>query len=571
MEPHATVASWSGGRLTVYDATQGVTNTAQNLAEQFGLLPEEVTVIDPFVGGGFGCKGQSWLHTPLTALAAKVVQRPVRCVFTRRQMFSSVGHRPQTRQANVLATGADGRLVALAHRAHNHTSQLDEFMEPTGSSPSLVYSCPNVDVSQHPVRLDVGSPTYMRAPGESSGSFGLETAMDELAVALNVDPIDLRLRNYAEIDESTGRPWSSKSLRECYARAADAFGWSRRNPKVGSMRDGRWRVGYGMATAAYPANFRPAGAKAILLADGNVRILCGTQDLGTGTYTILSQIAADALGVAPSRIRVDIADSRLPSAPTSGGSCSATSAGSAVLLAARALRNRVLQYATADQQSPLWNLKASDIDVRDGVAMSKRDRNRRISYSDVLARYGKRSVEQEATAQPGRERGGSGAAQAAQGAQATGRTDAYSMHGFGAEFCEVRVDADLGTVRVARWTGVFALGKVLNAKTLRSQLQGGIVWGIGMALQEGSLMDERHGRYVNTNLAEYHVPVHADVPAIDILLIDEKDELVSPLGAKGAGEIGITGAAAAIGNAVYHATGVRVRELPITLDKLLAS
>ncbi|HVO90605.1 MAG TPA: molybdopterin cofactor-binding domain-containing protein [Casimicrobiaceae bacterium] len=328
-------------------------------------------------------------------------------------------------------------------------------------------------------------------------------------------------------------------------------------------------VGYGMATAAYPANFRPAGAKAIMFADGTVRVQCGTQDLGTGTYTILTQIAADALGIAPSRIRVDIADSRLPNAPTSGGSCSATSAGSAVLLACKALRNRVLSYATTDERAPLWNLKGGQIDVREGVASSRQDPTKRMSYADILARYGKRIVEQTAFAQPGRERGEPGGAPQLTGQDEEGKFHGYTMHGFGAQFCEVRIDPDLGMVRVARWTGAFGLGKVLNAKTLTSQLQGGIVWGIGMALEEESLIDSRLGRYMNSSLAEYHVPVNADVPPIDIILVDEKDELVSPVGAKGAGEIGITGAVAAIGNAVYHATGKRIRALPITLDKLL--
>jgi xanthine dehydrogenase YagR molybdenum-binding subunit len=324
MEPHGTVAVWNGNSLTVYDATQGVSNTAQNLAEQFGLLPEDVRVIDPFVGGGFGCKGQSWPHTALTAVAAKVTGRPVRLSLTRRQMFSSKGHRPQTRQANVLAAAKDGKLIALQHKAHGDTSRNDEFMEPTGGPASLLYSCANVDIEHWLVRLNVGSPTFMRAPGESSGSFGLETAMDELAVSAAIDPIELRLRNYAEIDESTGHRWSSKSLRECYARGAEIFDWSRRDPRPRSMREGRLLIGTGMATAAYPANFRPASAKALMYADGRVEIRCGTQELGTGTYTILTQIAADELKVAPSQVRVMLGDSHLPSAPASGGSCSAT-------------------------------------------------------------------------------------------------------------------------------------------------------------------------------------------------------------------------------------------------------
>jgi xanthine dehydrogenase YagR molybdenum-binding subunit len=570
MEPHATVALWSGDKLTVYDATQGVSNTAQNLAELFGLAPEDVHVVDPFVGGGFGCKGQSWPHTPLAALAARVVQRPVKLVLTRRQMFTSVGHRPCTRQENSYGAGHDGRLVAIRHLAYSHTSEVDEFMEPTGSTVNMLYRCANVDIEHRLVRVNVGAPTYQRAPGEASGSFGQEVAMDELAVALNMDPVSLRMRNYAESDESTGRPWSSKSLSECYEIAADRFGWSKRSPKPGSMRDGRWLIGYGIATASYPANFRPAGAKARMFADGSVWIGCGTQDLGTGTYTILTQIAADVLGVSPSKVRVEIADSRLPNAPTSGGSCSATSAGSAVQLAAKALYTRLLAYATSDESAPLFNLKATELAARDGLVFAIKQPEKRMRYEEILARYGKQMVEQEAFAKPGAERGpqAGGAPQGTEMADKS-RGSAYSMHGFGAQFCEVRVDPDLGIARVSRWVGSFAVGKVLNAKTLRSQLQGGIVWGIGMALEEETRLDDRFARYVNSDLAEYHVPVNADVPDIDIILVEEQDELVSPLGAKGAGEIGITGAAAAVCNAIYHATGQRVRDLPITLDKLL--
>src|SRR5262245_4021636 len=371
MEPHATVALWHGDKLMVYDATQGVTNSAQNLAELFQLAAEDVQVVDPYVGGGFGGKGQSWPHTPIAALAARVVKRPVKLTLTRRQMFSSVGHRPCTRQENTLAATRDGKLVAIRHHAYSHTSQTDEFMEPTGAPATMLYACPNVDIQHRLVRADVGAPTYMRAPGESSGSFGQEVAMDELALALAMEPVTLRLRNYAEVDGDSQREWSSNSLRECYESGAERFGWGRRNPRVGSMRDGRWLIGWGMATASYPANFRPAAAKARMLHDGSVWIGCGTQDLGTGTYTILTQIAADALGVQPSKVRIEIGDSKLPGAPTSGGSCSATSAGSAVLLAARELRKRVISYATADEHSPLFNLKQSELLVNEGRVFAK--------------------------------------------------------------------------------------------------------------------------------------------------------------------------------------------------------
>lgn len=569
MEPHATVAAWDGDRLTVYDATQGVTNTAQNLCELFGLAREDVRVVDPFVGGGFGCKGQSWPHTPLTALAAKVVKRPVKCALSRRQMFFTVGHRPQTRQANLLAARRDGTLVALRHDAHNQTSRLDEFLEPTGAAPSMLYACDNVSVRHHLVRLDLSPPTYMRAPGEASGNFGLETAMDELAVALVMDPVELRLKNHADVDPSTGHPFSSKSLKACYAKGAEAFGWAKRDPRPGVRREGHWLVGTGMATASYPANFRPAAACAVMYADGSVRVSCGTQDLGTGTYTILTQVAADAVGVPASKVRVELGDSRLPTAPTSGGSCSATSAGSAVLLACRTLRSRVLQYLTSDEGSPLFNVKATELETRDGVVSLRGDPSKKTSYADILGRWGKRQVEQEAFAEPGRERGRPfGAPQGTEPAD-KGKSAEYTMHGFGAQFCEVKVDVDLGTVRVTRWTSAFALGKVLNEKTLTSQLRGGIVWGLGMALEEETLVDPTTGRFVNTTLSEYHVPVNADVPPIEVLLVDEQDELVSPLGAKGAGEIGITGAVAAIGNAIFHATGQRLRDLPFTLEKVL--
>jgi len=383
--------------------------------------------------------------------------------------------------------------------------------------------------------------------------------MDEMAALLKLDPLEFRLRNYAEKDESNGHKWSSKSLRECYAKGAEAFGWSKRSAEPGSMRDGRLRVGYGMATSSYPANFRQSAAKVIMDSQGQVQIQCGTQDLGTGTYTILTQIAAEALGVDVAKVTVRIADTKLPPAPGSGGSTSAASAGSAVQAAAKALRGRILAYAVSDPHSPFFDVKSSDFEVKDGRVTVKGEPTKSVTYVEILDRYGKKSVEQTASVMPGMERGQPGAPP----------ENAYSMYGFGAHFCEVRVDADLGIVRVARWTSAHALGKILNRKTCESQLRGGIVWGIGMALLEETLLDPVHARFVNSNLAEYHVPVMADVPPIDVHFVDEKDSLVCPLGSKGAGEIGICGAAAAIANAVYHATGKRVRSLPLTLDKLL--
>ena len=569
MEPHATVAMWQGEGLTVYDATQGVVNSASNLAQQFNIPPESVHLKDPFVGGGFGCKGQSWPHAPIAAMAAKVVGRPVRLEITRRQMFYNNGHRPPTNAMVTLATDASGKLTAEGHDHHNHTSRLDEFLEPTGSLITHLYSCPNVQVEQKIVRVDVPAPTYMRAPGESSGSFSLETAMDELAYELGIDPIELRLRNYAETDESSnGAQYSSKSLRQCYAQAAERFGWSKRTPGIGSMRtpDGML-VGMGMATASYPSNFNPSGAKAKMFADGRVLVQLATQDLGTGTYTILTQIAAENLGVDPQRVRVEIGDSKLPQSGTSGGSQTATSAGSAVMMVAQALRSEVVKFATTDQSTPLWNLGNDEIDVKDGVVFAKADPSKRMSYVEILRRYNKKEADATAFVKAGLERGNQSGSPQSQ--QDPNQKAGNAFHGFGAQFCEVHVDPDLRMARVVRWVGAFGLGKVLNEKTLRSQLHGGIVWGIGMGLMEETYLDGRFGRFVNSNLAEYHVPVIKDAPAIDVILVPEEDRLVSPLGAKGGGEIGIVGAAAAIGNAIYHATGKRVRDLPITLDKIL--
>ncbi len=519
MEPHGTVVIPTAEGLTVYDATQGVISTAQTVAARVGIPPAQVHVMDPFVGGGFGCKGNSWSHTAICAFLAKSLSRPVKIALTRKQMFTSNGHRPQTRQAQRFASDAGGKLTAIVHDGHCDQAQRDGFVESAGKAHPILYACANASVTDQPIKLDIPPGTYMRAPGEASGTFGLETAMDELAYELGIDPLELRLRNHADVDPSNGKPFSSKSLKECYAQGAARFGWSRRDPKPGSMTKGGLLVGMGMATATYPANYMPASARATMDDKGKVLVQIATQDLGTGTYTILTQIAAEALGVDPKVVRVEIADSKLPNAPLSGGSWSATSAGSAVKKASEALRAKL----GGQPSGYLAAIKASN----------------------------EKSVSAEATT--------------TRDAEARN----YSFHGFGAQFCEVHIDPELRTIKVARWVGAFALGKILNEKTLRSQLHGGIVWGIGMGLLEETLLDPRNGRYVNSNLAEYHVPVNRDVPNLDVIMVPEEDKFISAIGAKGAGEIGITGAAAALGNAVFHATGKRVRDLPITLDKIL--
>jgi xanthine dehydrogenase YagR molybdenum-binding subunit len=374
--------------------------------------------------------------------------------------------------------------------------------------------------------------------------------MDELALALGVDPVELRVRNHADTEPSSGKPWSSKKLRECYRDAAARFGWSRRDARPGSMREGRWRVGYGMATATYPAHRQPAEALAHIDADGNVRVQSGSQDLGTGTYTIMTQVAAETLGVPIARVRFELGDTDLPRAPVSGGSMRAACVGPAVQPACAALRDMAIALAIDDASSPLHGLAASDVTLVDGALWARGSTRQREPLAALAARHGG-VLEARAQAKPGDEE------------------KRYAMRSFGALFAEVRVDATLGVIRVPRIVATYSVGRLLNAKTARSQLEGGIVWGISQALLEDSLLDTRYGRFANTNLAEYHVPVNADIGTIDVAFVDERDRIFNPLGARGIGEIGITGVAAALANAVHHATGRRVRDLPITLDKLL--
>ena len=563
MEPHATIAEWNGDRLTLHDATQNVGGVRTTMARLFAIEAENVVVIDPYVGGGFGCKGSTWSHVVLCALAARAVRRPVKLVLERPQMFGSVGNRPRTEQTLGLGADSSGLLTAVAHQTISETSMLEDWSENSSLPARHLYACAN-NLSTHRIaKLNIATPTFTRAPGEASGNFALECAMDELAFALKIDPLELRLRNYAEQDPSKRRPYSSKSLRECYRLAAGRFGWQRRAALPGTMRDGRWRVGYGLATATYPANRSAAEALVRALPDGSVVVRSATHDLGTGTYTVMSQVAADAIGVPVAKIRFELGDSRFPKAPGAGGSQSAASVAPAVHAAGLALRQKLIELAVADPRSFAYRSDPAQIGVVDGwlrlagaapLVPGRPTADASASgepIAAVIARNGNVALEASAEAKPGAER------------------QSYSMHSFGAVFAEVRVDADLGIVRVPRITAAYGVGTVLNAKTARSQMLGGIVWGVGMALLEESVRDGRDGRIVNANLAEYHVPVNADIGAIDVSFVPESDAFVNPLGVKGVGEIGITGAAAAIANAVFHATGKRVRDQPITLDKLL--
>jgi len=555
LETHATIAEWNGDKLTIHESTQYMKGVQRILAAIFGIPPENVTSICPYVGGGFGSKGSVWSHAPLTAMAARQLGRPVKLSLDRNQMFGPVGQRPVTEQRLRIAAMDDGRMMASSHDTIAYTSVLEDWIEPCGLMTRMMYESPNQETSHRLARMNLGTPTFMRAPGEASGSFALESAMDELAYELGMDPVDLRLKNYTERDPGKELPWSSKSLRQCYEIGAERFGWKNRNPQPGSMRRGGKKIGWGMATATYPTNRSAGECSASLLLDGTALFRSGTQDLGTGTYTVMTQIAADALGVPVEQVRFELGNSRMPEAPVSGGSTTVASVGPAVQAAGRALRLKLIGIAAADEHSPLFGAHPDGVGVEQGELYLLAEPGKRASMLEIATRHGRdhggAAVEVTAKAEPG------------------DASKKYSMHAFGAVFAEVEVDDDLGEIRVPRVVGVYGVGKLMNEKTGYSQLMGGIVWGISLALFEETVIDKREGRAVNGNLAEYHVPTNADVREIDVQIVDEDDPHVNPLGAKGIGEIGITGVGAAIANAVYHATGKRVRDLPITLDKVL--
>jgi xanthine dehydrogenase YagR molybdenum-binding subunit len=550
MEPHATIASWDGDKLTIYDSTQNVTGAKKTAAKTFGIPPENVHVVSPFVGGGFGSKGTTWSHVMLAVLAAKVAGRPVKLAVERTQMYGPVGARPMTEQHLQLGAARDGKLTAQVHHTICSTSFVDDFSEPCSTITRALYQSDSLQTTQRMATMNLGVQTYMRAPGESSGSFALESAMDELAYALKIDPVALRLQNYAEKDPEKDLPYSSKSLRECYRVGAERFGWDKRNPAPRSMRVKDTLVGWGMATATYPANRQKAKASAVIRADGTALVQSGTHELGTGAYTIMTQIAADALGLPVAQVTFQLGDSAMPEAPVSGGSQTTASVGPAVHAAATAARDKLIAIAVADRASPLAGSSASDIAAADGWLTHRANPARRERFSAIVKRHGQ-DVHVDSEAAPGDEK------------------KQYAMHAFGAVFVEVHVDADLGTIRVPRVVGVYGIGKLMNAKTGHSQLIGGVVWGLGMGLMEKTEIDGRTGRAVNANLADYHVPVNADIGTIDVSVVEEHDPYINALGAKGIGEIGIVGVAAALANAVYHATGKRIRELPITPDKLV--
>jgi xanthine dehydrogenase YagR molybdenum-binding subunit len=587
MEPHATIANWQGEKLLIYDATQSVAGSKSLMSAMLGVKPENVRLISLYIGGGFGSKGFSWPNTVLAAMAAKLVARPVKLVLTRQQMFTTAGRRTQTIQKVSLGADNSGKLNAIKHETISETSFVDEFVETAGVATAMLYSTPNSDVSHSIVRLNRGTPCPMRAPGEAPGTYALEVAMDELAYKLKMDPIALRLLNHADTEEQKKKAFSCKNLKDCYKRGAEAIGWASRNPEPGSMKEGKWLVGYGMATATYPANRSASTAKAILYPDGRAEIMCATQDIGTGTYTIMTQIAADALGLPVSQIKVKLGDSDFPKGANSGGSQVTASVGPAIRAAALGAVSKVIAMAIADQASPLHGLKEEDIMAANGRIVLKADTTKGENMAQVISRSGQSRIEALANTNASTREQASPAAEPPKGSpealakdesktnkavQEDEKTDRkpYAFHSFGAQFVKVLVDPLLGTVKVDKIVGVMDIGKVMNLKTAKNQIMGGMIFGIGMALMEGSEYDPNDGRVVTRDLAQYLVPVNADMPEFDVQFIDIPDPYISPLGARGIGEIGITGVTAAIANAIYHATGKRIRNLPITPDKLIS-
>jgi xanthine dehydrogenase YagR molybdenum-binding subunit len=546
----ASVVVDEDGSLTVYDKTQGVQNVHDYICNVFGYAPGQVRVVSPFVGGAFGSGLRPQYHVFLAVLAARELKRSVRVSLTRQQMWS-FGRRPATWQRVQLGAAADGRLQAVTHAAVAETSRFEDFSEEVVNWSGLLYRCDNAAFEHKLATLDVYTPIDMRAPGAAWGVYALECAMDELAVQVGLDPVELRLRNYADRDQNADTPFSSKELRACYREGAERFGWARRDPRPRSMRDGRALVGWGMASGVWEAMQEPATARARLTADGKLTVSSATSDIGTGTYTIMTQIAAETLGLPAKDVTVKLGDSSLPPSPLEGGSWTAASVGSAVQAACRRVRARVLAVARSLPGSPLADARPEDVSFAEGRLTSTRDPGRAMSLGDVMRRGRVSVVDEEATTKPEK------------------RREKYALYAHSAVFAEVRVDQDLGTVRVPRVVSAVAGGRILNPKTARSQIAGGVVWGIGMALQEVSVLDHAFGRFMTHNLADYHFPVNTDVGDIDVLFVDEQDEIVNPLGVKGLGEIGIVGVAAAIANAIYHATGIRRRDLPITLDQLL--
>ena len=553
MEPHAIVAAWDGDALSIDMPSQGLAMAQDRIAGLFGIKAENIHIRSPFLGGGFGSKGLISGPQVLGILAARMTGKPVKLVLRREQMYGPVGHRAPTRQTLRLGASADGALTALDHHTRTTSSTFDDFFEPASDISHTLYAAGAVATAHEAVRLDTGTPLFMRAPGEATGSIALESAIDEMAEACGADPLDFRLRNYAEVEPISGKPFSSKALRECYAQGAERFGWSGRPLAPRQVRDENGLlVGWGVGTATFPALMFAAQARAAIRRDGSGAVAIGAHDMGQGAWTALAQIAADSLGLDLDQVDFQSGSSDLPDAGIAGGSAHTATAGMAIHGAGEDAISKLADVAMKDERSPLFGAGNAGVVARGGRLHRRDDESRSESYADILARAGLDEVE------------GRGKAAPDPAAQST-----YAMHAHGAVFAEVKVDPELGQIRATRLVGAFAAGRIINPRMVQSQFYGGMIWGVSFALHERAVMDGRSGRPMNPNLGEYLIPVNADVPSLEAILVAEHDPHVNALGIKGVGEMGVTGSAGAVANAVWHATGVRVRNFPITPESLL--
>ncbi len=551
MEPHATVAAWNGNRLTLWSKSQFLVNEQAEIAAVFGLPTENVEVICPFIGGAFGTSLRTWPHVTLAALAARHVGEPVKLVLTRKQMFFTTGHRPRSLQRVALGASADGKLTGVIHEGTGETSRYEQFSEALTAVTDYLYSCPNVRTQYRLAQLDTGTPNHMRGPGEASGIFALESAIDELSYELGIDPIELRRRNEPKIDEAENKPFSSRSLIECYELGAERIGWAQRTSDPRSMRDGRLLIGMGTATATYPAFHAPASARVRILVDGTAEVEAAASDMGPGTYTSMTQVAAEFLGLPPEQVRFRLGTTAYPPTPSHGGSWTMASVGSAIRAACLEAKLEAAKRAIADQGSPVFGASMEAVEWAEGRLRRRGDTSPGLSYRDILTKAGN-PIEADGSAKRDPE-----------------IAEKYSMHSFGAVFAEVAIDPDVGTIRVRRLVGAYGIGRVVNPLLAKSQCTGGMIGGMGMALMERTVLDARDGRPVNAHMADYLVPVNLDIPKLEVLFAEEVDPHVNPLGVKGLGEIALVGTAPAIANAVFHATGTRIRKLPILIEDIL--
>jgi len=553
MEMFGTTVDWlgDGKKMKIYDKTQGAPNVQQYLAKIFGLSTEEARVISKYTGGAFGAGLLPQPQVFLAVLAALELKHSIRVVMNRSQMFS-MGHRPHTIQDIRLAADDQGYLQAMEHNALGETSQFENETETVVNWSGILYNVPNKQFDYKLTKIDVNTPADMRAPGAATGNFAIESAIDELSYKTGQDPLDFRLLNYTYSDPTEDKPFSSKRLDDCYHEGAARFGWDQRDPAPRSMRDGNLLVGWGVAAGCWDASMQKAAAKAVLSANGHLTVSSATNDQGAGTYVIMTQMAAQTLGLPMTQVTFELGDTNMPAAPVQGGSWTANSVGAAVKDACQEVGKKLLKLAQKMDNSPLDGVDFEDVQFVDGHMRANEDISLSVAISDVLAASGEAKIEADGKAGPN-----------------PINMLKYSMHSHNAVFVEVKVDEDLGTVHITRVVNAVAAGRIMNPKTARSQVMGGTVWGISMALMEEAYLNNDLGRYMNHNYAEYHIPVNADIHKIDVIFVEEEDDIASPIGVKGVGEIGMLGVAAAITNAVYHATGKRVRELPLTIDKLL--